>query len=47
MSDTIRNKCTVFPDGEHRITFDSSGNGASEFCCVCGERTTVYEDSQP
>lgn len=40
----IRNKCTVYPNGEHIITFSTSTPNHTEYSCVCGEVITEYED---
>jgi len=41
----MREKCTIFPNGNHVYTFDAtSGADKSIFCCVCGEQITEFED---
>lgn len=40
--DTVRDECTIFPDGIHYFTFDATSNASqSVFCCICGE--VIYE----
>lgn len=46
--DTVRDKCTIFPDGYHCFTYSADGVlNSSTFCCICGEQIIEYEDSQP
>jgi hypothetical protein len=41
-----RDKCTVWPDGAHRITYNVGQSNPSQttFCCACGEEIVEYED---
>ena len=47
MSDTVRDRCTIFPDGNHVMTYDSTNSGRDVFCCICGEQIVEFLDSQP
>ena len=47
MNEQVNDKCTIFPDGKHVLTFDSTSHGQDVFCCICGTQITEYLDSQP
>lgn len=43
--DTVREGCTIWPDGQHYLTFDAtSGPNESVYCCACGELVIENED---
>lgn len=43
---SVRDKCTVFPDGRHVFTLDAASEPSMDlFCCVCGEQVTEFQDS--
>ncbi len=47
MDKVASSKCTIFPDGNHVVTFDTASAGTVNYYCICGEVVTVYEDSAP